>query len=417
MNIIHLNNSDIIGGAARAAYRLHKSLLSVGLDSQMWVNKSISGDWTVRGPDGRLAQLLSLLAPHAVKPLVKLLKTDDKVIHSPSLIPSRWIDLVNSSDADIVHLHWVQGEMLSISEIGRIRKPVVWTLHDMWAFCGAEHYTEDCRWTEGYNNLNRPANESGFDLNKWTWLRKQKYWNRPLQIVTPSKWLGNCIGRSRLMRDWPVSVIPNPVDVDRWMPIDRSLARQLLGLPPDVPFLLFGALGGCYDSRKGFDFILDALNYLKLDSKAKEIQLVVFGQNEPKFPLELGFPVHYTGHLNDDLSLRTLYSAADVIVIPSRLDNLPNIGLEAQACGTPVVAFDIGGFADIVSHKKTGYLAKAFDTEDLAKGVMWVLENSVELALRHNSRIHAEELFSYSGVAEQYKIVYQHVLDVNRSIK
>jgi glycosyltransferase involved in cell wall biosynthesis len=372
----------------------------------MWVNMASAGDWTVEGPATKGAKAFAALRGHATSPLVKTLKTGNPIIHSPAVLPSQWVKRINASDADIVHLHWVQGEMLSIADIGRIERPIVWTLHDMWAFCGAEHYTEEFRWREGYRRDNRPAHESGFDLNRWTWERKRKHWRRPIQIVTPSHWLADCVRESALMRDWPVLVIPNCLDTDRWKPMEQALARELLGLPADVPLLLFGAMGGGRDPRKGFDLLTAALGHLR--GVIPGLELVIFGQLAPRNPPDLGFPVHYTGHLHDDLSLRALYSAADALVVPSRQDNLPNTAVEAQACGTPVVAFHIGGLPDIVAHQRTGYLAKAFDVADLADlavGIAWVLGED----LRQASRERAVARFSNAVVAEQYRAVYRQL--------
>jgi glycosyltransferase involved in cell wall biosynthesis len=406
MKVIHLNHSDINGGAARAAYRIHHALRASGVDSQMWVNKALAGDWTVGGPISKWDKGVALFRPYLAKPLVSMLKTGNPIIHSPAIIPSQWVKWINSSDADVVHLHWVQGEMLSIADIGRIKKPIVWTLHDMWTFCGAEHYTEEFRWREGYRRNNRPSYESGFDLNRWTWQRKRKHWQRPMHIVTPSRWLGDCVRESALMRDWPVSVVPNCLDTERWAPLDQALARELLRLPADVPLLLFGAIGGGCDPRKGFDLLQAALQYLRDEPSAHGLELVVFGQLAPQSPPSLGFPVHYTGHLHDDHSLRALYSAADAMVIPSRQDNLPNTGVEAHACGTPVVAFNTGGLPDIVEHQHTGYLAKAFETEDLAQGITWVLAQRDTGQLGQQARERAVERFSEIVVAQGYGAVY-----------
>jgi glycosyltransferase involved in cell wall biosynthesis len=218
----------------------------------------------------------------------------------------------------VVHLHWVQGETLSIADMGRIQKPIVWKLHDMWAFCGAEHYTEEFRWREGYSCDIGPAYESGFDRNRWTWQPKRKHWQRPMHIVTPSTWLGECVCESALMREWPVSVIPNCLDTDRWKPMEQALARELLGLPADVPLIMFGSHGANASHHKGFDLLTAALEHLR--GEISRLDLVVFGQLSPHNPPDLGFPVHYTGQLHHDLSLRALYSAADALVVPSRQD-------------------------------------------------------------------------------------------------
>ena len=412
MKVLHLSYSDINGGAARATYRIHHALRKEGIDSRMWVNKKFSDDWTVEGSTSKVIRILNELRPRLINyTLVKMLKTENKIIHSPSVFPSNWVKHINSSDVDIVHLHWIQNEMLSIKDISKIKKPIVWTLHDMWAFCGAEHYTNDNRWRESYNSNNRPNYESGFDLNRWTWNRKKKYWKNPNQIVTPSKWLAKCVSESALMKNWPVSVIANPIDTYQWKPMEKKNARQLFNLSQDANLILFGAIGGGKDSRKGYDLLLSALEYIKADKKLKKIELVVFGQSKPKSQPDLGFPIHYSGHLHDDLSLRALYSAADVMVVPSRQDNLPNTAVEAQACGTPVVSFDIGGLPDIIEHQKTGYLAKAFDTRDLANGITWVLQQDGSNKLGNNARERAVEKFSEKKISEAYLDIYKKLLE------
>jgi glycosyltransferase involved in cell wall biosynthesis len=412
VNSLIVNHSDINGGAARAAYRIHHALRSSHIQSRMLVNVAASADWSVQGPTSKWGKAFGQMRPQLATPLCKLFRTANPIIHSPAVLPSRWPELLNATDADVVHLHWVQGEMLSIADIARIRKPIVWTLHDMWAFCGAEHYTTDYRWCDGYHRDNRPQYESGFDLNRWVWQRKRKYWRRPMQIVCPSHWLADCARSSALMANWPVAVIPNPIDTARWQPIDQRLARQLLGLPQDCLLLLFGAMGGGKDPRKGGDLLLAALAQLCCESSLHNIQLVVFGQLAPQSPLQLGFPVHYTGHLHDDLSLRALYSAADVMLIPSRQDNLPNTGLEAHACGTPVVAFNTGGLSDIVDERVTGVLAEPFDPASLASSIRWLLEDEQRRrAMGSAARERAERLWNPPRVAGLYAEVYGNAME------
>ena len=411
MNVIHLSFSDIIGGAARSSYRIHQSLLKAEVNSRMWVNKSRTDDQTVEKPVGRIERIIAeLRSPLINNSLVKTLKTKNKIIHSPSVLSSRWVELINESDADIVHLHWIQNEMLSISDISKIKKPIVWTLHDMWAFCGAEHYTEDHRWRDGYLDNNRPAYESGFDLNRWTWKRKEKHWKTPIQIVTPSKWLAECVSKSMLMHNWPLKVISYPIDTDFWKPISKKIMRERLNLPKDVPLLLFGAFDSEKDQRKGYDLLLSTLEHLKAHSKFHDVELVVFGQNKPKLPKKHAIPIHYMGKIHDDESLRAIYNASDVILIPSRQDNLPNIAVEASACGIPVISFNIGGLPDIIEHQKTGYIAKAFETEDLANGILWFLNHPDKEHLNKDVREKAVLKFSQKKVAEEYLNIYQNLL-------
>lgn len=410
MKVSLLSHSDFAGGAERAAYRLHHALRSNGIDSMMYVNSASADDWTVEGPSSKWRKGSNMLREQLGIVLSKALRTSNPIRHSLAILPSDWLHKINSSDAELLHMHWVNKEMLSIAEIGKLHKPLVWTLHDMWAFCGAEHLTEEFRWREGYSRENRPSYECGLDINRWTWNRKVKNWNRSMTIVTPSRWLADCARNSILMQDWPVFVVPNAIDTSIWKPIDQLLARELMHLPPDIPLLLFGAMGGTKYPHKGFDLLQAALMHLR--GMMTGMELVIFGQNTPKSPPDLGFPVHFTGHLQDEVSLRLLYSAVDLMLIPSRQDNLPNTGVEAHSCGIPVVAFDACGLPDIVEHQKTGYLAKSFDSEDLARGIQWVLESSDRYAALCNAaRSRAEQNWSYGVVVEQYLSVYKETLE------
>ena len=411
MKIIHLNYTDIKGGAGRAAFRIHRSLCDENIDSMMWVNKVYSEDRTIKGPSNKIEKALVIIRSHLFNSLIRNFKSFKNSMHSPSVLPSKWVNHINSSDADIVHLHWVQGEMLSIADIGKIQKPIVWTLHDMWAFCGAEHYTNNHRWSDGYNLDNRTAFESGFDLNRWTWQRKMKHWKTPMQIVTPSKWLAGCVKESKLMSNWPVSVVPNPIDTDEWKSLDKKDARKKLNLPVNAPLILFGAMGGSLDPRKGFDLLINALDHLKDNSKVSNLELVAFGQKKKQSSLKHNFPIHYVDHIDDDEKLRVLYSATDAVVIPSRQDNLPNIGVEAQSCATPIIAFDVGGLSDIVEHKRTGYLAEPFNVKNLADGIVWVLENNKMNQLSNQSKLQAISKFSKKKIALTYINIYNKILN------
>lgn len=410
LKIIHLNHSDSIGGAARAAYRIHRALCSLDIDSRLWVNKKFSGDWTVVGPETKYEKFMMEIRPRLTSLLLKFLGCQGGGLRSPQIFGSDWIVRINDSDADIVHLHWVQGEMLSIKDIAKINKPIVWTLHDMWAFCGAEHYSFNDRWIKGYTRENRPVTESGFDIDYWAWNRKKRLWTRPIFIVPDSKWLASCARQSRLMRDWPISHINYPLDLDVWSPIDKALARKIMNLPQDKLLIAFGAMEGVSDERKGFDLLLEALHCIKKENGQNDVELLVFGQLAPKIPLKVGVPIHFSGHLFDDLSLRMVYSAANVMVVPSRLEAFGQTASEALACGTPVVAFDNSGLTDIVDHKSNGYLAKAFDSNDLAAGIMWVLKNNHRDILGKNSRNSAVAKFSYEYIAKKYLEIYSSLI-------
>lgn len=410
MKIFHLSNSDISGGAARSAYRIHKALQSKGLHSKLHVNNKVSKDQTIIELYGKTDKILNHIRLRIANLFIKLAKTHKLTPHSISIFPSKWVEYINKSDADIVHLHWVQHEMLSIADIARIKKPIVWTLHDMWAFCGAEHLSQDERWRHGYPKKNNSNPIFIFDINRWTWQRKFKHWQKPIHIVSPSNWLANCVQESKLMSNWPVTIIPNLINTDNWKPRDKNIARKDLKLPLDIPLIIFGTLGANTAHHKGFDLLIETLNNIKNNDYLKNINLVIFGENTLKHKPKINIPIHFLGHLNDE-KLINLYSAADLTVIPSRQEAFCQTASESHACGTPVVAFNVGGLTDIVDHLKTGYLAKAFDTVDLARGISWVLQNNTQSSLSDQARDRAIQKFSQKVLVEKYQNIYNTILN------
>jgi len=415
VRVIHLNCYESLGGAARAAFRIHESLVEIGVDSSMRVAVKSSDDFKVVGPTSKIGKALALVRPTIGQLITGFQHTDNNVLHSCSFLPSGLDRELNSSNADLVNMHWIAGEMVSVAEIGRITKPIVWTLHDMWPFCGAEHFESEHkqqRFVDGYQRNNRAVGDSGWDIDRWVWRRKLRNWKRPMTIVAPSRWLANHAKNSVLFRNCRVEAIPNAINTQRWKPLSQALARKWLGLPLESKLVLFGAIGGSRDQRKGGDLLVQALAKLR---NVDGVRLVVFGETNPEYPPDYGLPAHYLGHLHDDISLAIAYSACDVMVVPSRQDNLPNTAVEAAACGVPVVAFRIGGLPDIVDHMQTGYLASPFDVGDLAQGVSWVLEEKERrLNLCANSRRKAEEQFSYPVVARRYRDLYEDALRCGR---
>ena len=212
------------------------------------------------------------------------------------------------------------------------------------------------------------------------------------------------------MRNWPLNIISYPIDTDFWKPVSKKIMREQLNLPKGVPLLLFGAFDSEKDQRKGYDLLLSTLEHLKAHSKFNDVELVVFGQNKPKLPTKHAIPIHYMGKIHDDESLRSIYNASDVILIPSRQDNLPNIAVEAQACGIPVISFNVGGLPDIIEHRKTGYIAKAFEIEDLANGILWFLSHPDKEHLNKDVREQAVLKFSQKKIAEEYLNIYKNLL-------
>ncbi|KAB7892670.1 glycosyltransferase family 4 protein [Poseidonibacter ostreae] len=411
MKILIVNTSDIEGGAARAAYRLHNALLAQDVDSQMLVMSKSSDDYTVTGPSTKIQKAFGKLRPTLDSLPVRFYKEKTKTLFSPAWLGFRGIvDKINEINPDIVHLHWICNGMMRVEDISRIKAPIVWSLHDMWAFTGGCHYDEECGGYEkdcGSCKVLGSSKEN--DLSKKVFKRKQKVFKskKDITIVGLSSWLNECSKNSTLLKDKKHINLPNPIDTNIFKPFDKEKARELWSLPQDKKLVLFGAMGATSDPRKGFDELSDAMKKLK-DSN---IEFVVFGSWRPLNAPNFGFKTHYLGSLADDVSLVTLYSAVDVMVVPSLQENLSNAIMESLSCGTPVIGFDIGGNSDMIVHKETGYLVKTFDTSDLADGMEWILNSEKYDELCTNSRVKGLKEFDSIVVAEKYIELYRSILN------
>jgi glycosyltransferase involved in cell wall biosynthesis len=417
LKTLHISTCDASGGAARASYRLHRALLKHGVDSRMRVIQKQTDDVRVASGvphRGLLSRTFEKFKQVRWKHALKEWHTDIPVLHSFGYTGVGLLDELNASDADVLNLHWT-AEMLSITDIGRLRKPLVWTMHDMWPFCGAEHYASDdalARFRQGYNAINRPRSERGQDLNRIAWESKRKAWLRQrFTLVSPSHWLADCARQSFLFADMAVHVIPNPLDTETlWRPVPGAAARIALGLPMDQKLVLMSAQGGVADPRKGGAMLHETMVRVK-SLYHGGIEILVCGQACPEQESTWPCPVHWLGKVTDDRLLVLINAAADVAVIPSLQDNLPNTAVEAQACGIPVAAFAVGGLRDIVTHRLTGWLAADCDPALLAEGIVWLLKDPVRrAAVSAAARQQAVERFSEQVVARQYADLYRQVL-------
>jgi glycosyltransferase involved in cell wall biosynthesis len=226
--------------------------------------------------------------------------------------------------------------------------------------------------------------------------------------------MARCAKESVVFRDVPITVIPNPIETDHlWHPLPRDFARSVLGLQPNKKYILSGSAGGS-PHIKGEDLLKQAMNKVAVNG-TDSFELLIFGQYQPAGHNDWPCKVHWLGPVRDDHVMSVVYSAADVMIVPSRQDNLPNTAVEAHACGVPVVAFNIGGLPDIVEHQKSGWLASAFDTDNLAEGISWVLgsqERRDQLSVA--ARNIAQKRFSTKVIVQQYMRVYEQAQQLHR---
>ena len=414
MKVLQVSTENNSGGASRSAYRLHQTLLEQNIDSSMRVlthqtanSRVISG----RAPRTYTQKIKDKTSQLLWRYSTRNWRTDNPILHSFGRDSAGIVDELNQSSADVLNLHWIP-KLLSIQDVGALRKPIVWTVHDMWPFCGAEHVTPDvpdARFRQGYLPNNRPESERGPDLNMQTWLLKRNAWSKQqFKFVCPSKWMASCVAQSVLFGDLKMSidVIPNPLDtIHTWRPIDKDIARRKIGLDPHRRYVIAGS-GGGMPTIKGDDLLPELMTRLN-SQRSDPVELIIFGRYGAATHERWGCRVHWMGPVQDDAVMATLYSAGDVMIVPSRQDNLPNTAIEAMACGTPVVAFNLGGLPDIVDHGRSGWLAVPTDLEGLSKGITWLLSdghrlNDMSVAARDS----AVKKFSAAIVAERYLSVY-----------
>lgn len=414
MKILHLNTFDSRSGAARAAYRIHTALRNSGLvSSAMLVAHKDSCDpdvsaYPVRQQWRKLRLSQSLLSYQ---------RSDNPTYHSCNIFPSGIYKVINKSDADIVHFHWIGNELISIAEVKKIKKPIVWTLHDMWAFCGAEHCHDlfyPGRYKELYNKSNRPLSHKGIvDVDAWVWRRKKKNWqNVDFHFVTPSRWLADCVEESALFSGIRPIVIPNCLDTTVFRPKEKAACRRVFNLPQDKFLVLFGADGGVNNPLKGYSILKEALGMLGTMPFAGKMECVVFGGKNGGQRNSSTIPVSNVGHISNDDRLADLYCAADLFITPSMIEAFGQTVSEAMSCGTPCMGFRTSGIPELIEHQETGYLIEPYDAARLAEKIRWVVENpSQQIRIGPQARKKIQSDCSLSIIAGQYIAVYEKTLE------
>lgn len=400
MKIVHITTS-IKGGAGRAAFRLHQGLLSLGVDSVFLTLENEALDQKCysflpfhkkqfRSIVLSFISWLKIIRPLERRQIKKLRKmpgqyelfsfpeTSYRVEKHPLVL-----------NADIVHLHWVSGFINYPTFFKAIKQPIVWTLHDMNPLLGGFHYNEDSRINSNFKQL-----ELACLAVKAEALR----WKSNLQVVTPSRWMGEEAKSSDLLSSFPQKTLFNGLDTETYKPLDREKCKTDLNIPLDKKVLLFVA-EDLKNRRKGFDHLWGAL---KLLNDSSSFVLVTIG-NASSFD---GDGCIHLGMIGDDAQLAKVYAAADLFLLPSREDNLPNVMLEALCCGTPVVSFALGGMKDVIDHGRNGYLAPEVNSSSLGATINEFLTKGVALERDEIASV-ARRMFALERQATHYLKLYQ----------
>jgi glycosyltransferase involved in cell wall biosynthesis len=414
MRVLIVNTSERTGGAAVAANRLMKALNNNGVKAKMLVRDKESDALTVVGlPKSPMLHWHFLWERFVI--FCKLHFSRKHLFE---------VDIANTGsditrlrefqEADIIHLHWINQGMLSLKGIQKILrsgKPVVWTMHDIWPATAICHLTLGCHYF-----INRcasckylPGGGGSSDLSSRIWQKKQQILaDGNIYYVACSRWLASEAKSSALLKGQKITSIPNPIDTHIYKKGNKQEARQRLGLPLDKKLILF-ASQRVTNVNKGMSYLVDACR--QLGDLTKDLcEVVILGGHAEEVLEQLPMKAHPLGYINDEQRVVDVYNAADVFVLPSLSENLPNTIMEAMACGVPCVAFKVGGIPEEIDHLKNGYVAAYRDAADLAKGIAWVLQEADYESLSSQAVHKVTHCYSQQSVAVKYLDVYQQAM-------
>ena len=414
LKIAHFTSGDITGGAARGAYFLHQSIekytnikslfyiAELGDENRntkiRYLNNSIQDSLHQYRNRNFEKYLLSYYEKEAQDLFSIGLGSFDKEI----------IEI--SKQVDIVHLHWINDQMLSLEAIKGIKVPIVWTFRDMWPFTGGCHYSKGCnKYISLCGNCPILKSEEQLDLSKIIYEKKlNNITKNNLYPVALSNWVKECAENSYLFSDKNIFVIPNCIDTNVFKIHEKKAVRMELALPINKKIILYGAINSFADQRKGFKFLKEALEKMR---NKNQYYLITFGGEDGGLLMELGFQYTHFGKISDDKLLSKIYSSADVFVAPSIEEAFGKTIAEAMSSGTPVVAFDSTGPKDIITHKIDGYLAEPYNSNDLLLGIDWIVQNEKKDLLNQNARKKIEKNYSSKIIARKYEELYKEILE------
>jgi glycosyltransferase involved in cell wall biosynthesis len=404
LKILHIVAGNLNGGAAKGALWLHQGLQDLHVDSRILINTpNTQNDPSIYTIVPTLKSRLKFLVKAELDQLpLKLYKNRIETNFDTGMYGFDITSHFLYDWADIVHLHWVNGGFIKTKDISKIKKPIVWTLRDMWPFTGVCHYSLNCEnYKFGCGTCSHLASDKKSDLSSYIVKQKLKYYPKSIKVVGISEWLTEKAKESKVFLGFDIQTIPNNIDTEEFFPVEKQTARNILGLKTTKKIVLAGAQN-IQDNYKGFDKYIEAIKSLNTD----DVFLLFFGKLNEDIIQELKFDFKSFGFLNDTVSMRLVYSAADVFVAPSIQDAFGKTVAESMSCGTPVVCFDATGPKDIVDHKINGYKAKPFDSDELKNGINWVLnsKNYKELSVQANLKVAAK--FAKKQVAKQYIDLY-----------
>lgn len=409
MKILHIVAGDLNGGAARGAYWLHLGLKKLGVESQLYSNsKTVLGfEDVITTSITNKDKIVSLFRGNLDKFFLFFYSKRKKRLFSTGFFGFDLTKTQEYKDADILHLHWINNGFIKIKSLKKIKKPIVWTVRDMWPMTGGCHYSMNCEnFKKGCGCCEQLSSKKKHDLSKIVLNRKKKYVPKHTKIVGVSNWVSNSAKESELFKNFDIRTIHNGINTTEFFPIDKKIAKTIFNITTKKKIILLGAQN-LLDFHKGFGEFLKAVELLDRE----KYFLCFFGHVNLSQISNLGFEYCSFGYFHDNLSLRLAYSCADVFVAPSTMEAFGKTLVESMACGTPVACFDKTGASDLIEHKIDGYRAKPFDTKDLATGIKYLVNKKDEIGFSEKVRQKIVFKYDIKVIAVEYIKIYQEILN------
>lgn len=416
MRVLIINTSERTGGAAVAANRLMESLKNNGIKAKMLVRDKQTDQITVVGLRRNWLQVWKFVWERIVIWKANHFKKNNLFAVDIANTGTDITSLPEFQQADVIHLHWINQGMLSLNNIRKILqsgKPVVWTMHDMWPCTGICHHARECI------NYEKECHHCSFiygggskkDLSTRTYRKKKEVYSQaPITFVACSHWLEKKANASALLADQTVSCIPNPINTNLFKPRNKKEARTKCKLPQNTKLVLFGSVK-ITDKRKGIDYLIESCKLLaeKHPEWKESLGVVVFGNQSQQLQDLLPFKVYPLPYISNEHELVDIYNAVDLFVTPSLEENLPNMIMEAMACGVPCVGFNIGGIPEMIDHLHNGYVAQYKSSEDFANGIQWILTEPEYAELSEQACRKAVANYSENIIAKKYTDLYNKI--------
>jgi glycosyltransferase involved in cell wall biosynthesis len=411
MKILILSTFDINGGAAKAAFRLFESLIKFpGVEIKMVVKEKSSNNSNVIFKKSIFSKYFALILQALDNLILIFYPKRSRVLFSSAFISQDSIlEIINEFRPDIINIHWINNGFISLQQISKFPNiPIVFSMHDMWITTGGCHYSLDClKFQNKCSSCDQLKSSSPYDLSTFNFNSKVKLiqnLNRKISFIGLSTWISELAKKSKIVGMRQVVNLPNTINADFYKPLNKQNCKDVLGINTSKKILLYGAVNATTNKIKGFEHLKNAIRLLDIN----DYLLVIFGNSENDFDIGCDIELLKFGFINDELTMRALYNASDVFLLPSIQENLSNSIMESLSCGVPAVAFNIGGNSDIIKHNVTGYLSVAFDPADFANGINIVTKNN---NLSINAREFVIQNFDYPVVSRRYFEYFKSIVN------